>query len=166
MRFLICICFIFCLSSSALAQIDTNTEKSKNLENEKLEVFELPPAEEVDIDSVVYVLVEEMPIFTASCLTKKDTEQCSRESWFKYLRSIKTPKNILKKREKARVYCSFIVEKNGEISTTIILRSSGNLKLDKAAIEHLKKMPTFYKPGFQRGEAVRVKYNFPIDFKG
>jgi len=32
-------------------------------------------------------------------------------------------------------------------------------------LNHIKDMPDFYKPGFHRGKAVKVKYQVPIVFE-
>ena len=37
--------------------------------------------------------------------------------------------------------------------------------VDNAAINHIKKMPKFAKPGIQRGKNLKVEYSIPINFK-
>lgn len=61
-----------------------------------------------------------------------------------------------------RVYVTFIVEKTGLISNVTILRGIG-AGCDEEAIRVIKMMPK-WKPGTQRGQAVRVQYNVPIKF--
>lgn len=62
------------------------------------------------------------------------------------------------------LYVSFIVEKDGTLSHIKILRSvKGSKNMDKAAIDLISNMPK-WRPGTQRGETVRVRYNMPIRF--
>jgi len=59
-----------------------------------------------------------------------------------------------------RVYVSFVVEKDGSISTIIVLRGVSKT-IDVEAIRVIKKMPN-WTPGEQAGKTVRVKYVLPI----
>ena len=62
-----------------------------------------------------------------------------------------------------KVYVSFIVEKDGSISTVSLLRGIGG-GLDEIAIRAVEKMPK-WSPGKQRGIPVRVSLVVPISFK-
>jgi len=62
-----------------------------------------------------------------------------------------------------RVYCQFVVEPDGSVSNVEITRGS-NQYLDKEAVRVLNKLPKF-KPGKQRGKAVRVRYSVPVRFE-
>ena len=59
-----------------------------------------------------------------------------------------------------RVYVSFVVERDGTISTLKVLRGVSKT-IDAEAIRVIKKMPN-WKPGEQAGKKVRVKYILPI----
>jgi TonB family protein len=59
-----------------------------------------------------------------------------------------------------RVFVSFVVEMNGEISTIKVLRGVSKT-LDAEAIRVVKLMPN-WTPGTQSGKPVRVKFNLPI----
>lgn len=61
------------------------------------------------------------------------------------------------------VYVSFVVEKDGKISNTKVLRGIGG-GCDEEALRVVQGMPN-WTPGKQRGEALRVKYNLPIRYK-
>lgn len=61
-----------------------------------------------------------------------------------------------------KVFITFVVEKNGLITDVKILRGIGG-GCDEEAIKVIKLMPK-WKPGTQRGQAVRVQYNVPIKF--
>ena len=62
-----------------------------------------------------------------------------------------------------KVYVTFIVEKDGSISNVKVLRDIGG-GCGAEATRVVMKMPK-WKPGRQRGKAVRVQYNLPIEFK-
>ena len=62
-----------------------------------------------------------------------------------------------------RVYCQFVVEPDGSVSNVEVTRGS-NVYLDKEAVRVLSKLPKF-KPGKQRGKAVRVRYSVPVRFQ-
>ena len=63
-----------------------------------------------------------------------------------------------------RVICQFVVNKDGSIVDVEVVRSGGDASLDKEAVRVIKSMPK-WKPGKQRGKAVRVKYTVPVNFK-
>jgi protein TonB len=62
-----------------------------------------------------------------------------------------------------RVLVSFIVNKDGSIVEPKIIRSV-DPSLDKEAARVVSSMPR-WKPGKQRGKAVRVKYTLPVTFR-
>jgi len=60
------------------------------------------------------------------------------------------------------VFVNFIVEPNGDISHVKVLRGIGS-GCDEEAIRVVESMPK-WKPGMQKGKAVRVSFNLPIKF--
>ena len=56
-----------------------------------------------------------------------------------------------------------MVEPDGSVSNVQVLRSLGG-GCDEEAVRVVKSMPK-WKPGKQRGKAVRVSYNLPVNFK-
>ena len=62
-----------------------------------------------------------------------------------------------------RVTLSFTVEKDGSIANIEVMRSPAE-ELSKEAIRVVQSMPK-WKPGKQRGKAVRVKYVLPVTFR-
>lgn len=61
-----------------------------------------------------------------------------------------------------KVFCKFIVEKDGSISNITVIRSL-DPTCDKEAVRVLKLLPKFI-PGKQNGQPVRVYYTLPIIF--
>ena len=62
-----------------------------------------------------------------------------------------------------RVFVSFIVEKDGSLSSIQLLRGIG-YGCDEAAMEVVRKMPK-WKPATQRGAPVRMQFQLPFTFK-
>ncbi|OFR37681.1 energy transducer TonB, partial [Porphyromonas sp. HMSC065F10] len=77
--------------------------------------------------------------------------------------NIQYPKEAVKANIEGRVMVSFIVEKDGSISTVEVKRSVHEL-LDKEAIRVVSAMPK-WKPGKQDGQPVRARFNIPVSFK-
>ena len=121
-------------------------------------------AEEQEV--TVFMVVENMPIFSKDCLSESSDEtiDCTNKKVQEYVSQVDYPQEAIDKDIEGKVFVSFTVEKDGSIGDVMLLRGVDPL-LDNAALDHIKNMPAFYKPGFQRGKEVRVKYNFPIVFK-
>ena len=82
----------------------------------------------------------------------------------KYLgKNVKYPIEAHANNIEGRVVVHFIVNKDGSISNVGLTRSVDPL-LDKEAIRVISSMPK-WKPGMQRGKAVRVKYTVPVMFR-
>lgn len=62
-----------------------------------------------------------------------------------------------------RVTCQFVVGRNGEIEDVRVVRGV-DPSLDKEAIRVIKSMPKWI-PGKQGGNAVKVRYTLPVQFK-
>jgi protein TonB len=61
-----------------------------------------------------------------------------------------------------KVFVTFVVEKDGQISDIRVLRGIGG-GCDAEAIRVVKSMPN-WKPGRQRNMPVRVQFNLPVRF--
>lgn len=86
------------------------------------------------------------------------------EALYKYLaENIKYPEKAKNNKVEGRVYITFVIEKDGNVSDAKVLRSV-NEELDAEALRVINAMPK-WKPGMQRGVPVRVQYNIPISFK-
>lgn len=78
-------------------------------------------------------------------------------------KAITYPEKARKDKIEGTVYVSFIVETDGTISNAHILRGIGG-GCDETALSAIQHMPA-WKPGTQRGKAVRVQFNMPVSFK-
>lgn len=101
----------------------------------------------------VFTIVEEMPMFPGG-----DREM------MKFLQTnIAYPDSAHDAGIQGAVYISFIVEKDGKLTNTKVIKSSKNKFLDEEALRVVKLMPTWI-PGKQNGKVVRVMFNLPIKF--
>ena len=136
--------------------VETETIEVTTEETEQEVVIAAPveaPVEEEE-EEVVFVVVESMPEFPGG-----------QQALFKYLsENVKYPVIAQENGIQGRVICQFVVNKDGSIVDVEVVRSGGDASLDKEAIRVIKSMPK-WKPGKQRGKAVRVKYTVPVNFK-
>ena len=109
--------------------------------------------EEVVDENVEFVVVEEMPVF-----------RNGNADLMRYLsENIKYPTVSAEQGVQGRVVVQFVVGVHGEILNPVVVKSVDPY-LDKEAIRVISSMPK-WKPGKQRGKAVRVKYTVPVVFR-
>ena len=78
-------------------------------------------------------------------------------------KNVKYPKEAMEKEISGRVLVSFVVEKDGSINETEVVKGIGG-GCDEEAVRVVKAMPK-WKPGKEKGKAVRVSFMLPIVFK-
>lgn len=101
----------------------------------------------------IFMFVEETPEFPGGL-----------EEMYKYLReNIEYPDAARTADIQGKVFVKFVVEKNGKITNVKVLRDIGG-GCGQEAKRVVEKMPQ-WKPGKQRGQAVRCEFNLPVDFK-
>lgn len=76
--------------------------------------------------------------------------------------NVKYPQDAINSNIEGRVYLSFVVEKNGEI-TNIIVERGTHLSLDREAKRLISIMPK-WKPGKMQGKKVKTRCRLPINF--
>lgn len=111
------------------------------------------PDEGVSGESEVFVVVEEMPSFPGGD---------ARLLEFLY-RELRYPSLALESKIQGLVVVQFIIDENGNITQPSITRGIGG-GCDEEALRVVKSMPV-WKPGKQRGRAVKVRYNLPVRFQ-
>ena len=137
------------------ADVEESTIQSNEDKGEAVEIKYVPEVveeEEVE-EQQIFQVVEEMPEFPggmAECL--------------KFLaKNIKYPTIAQENGVQGRVIVQFVVNQDGSIVDPVVVRSVYPY-LDKEALRVIQMMPK-WKPGKQRGKAVRVKYTVPVTFK-
>ena len=132
-------------------------EDEVEIENEiEIEDTESDEDEEIEIieedDEEFFMVVENMPIFPGGDL-----------GLMKYIQKhVKYPAIAKEYNITGKVYVSFIVDKSGKVTNVKIVRGVDK-NLDAEAMRVVKSLPK-YKPGKQRGKAVRVMFTIPINF--
>ena len=107
---------------------------------------------EVD-ENGVYMVCEQMPMYPGGM-----------QELMKYLqKNIQYPQEAKEKGIHGRVIVQFIVEKDGNIKDTKVVRGI-DPSLDNEALRVINAMPK-WEPGKHKGEAVNVKYTIPVAFK-
>lgn len=124
-------------------------DKPKSAETE-LEVIKSSNGEKYE----PFVIVEQMPKFD-----NRDVEAAKEY----IVKNVKYPEVAAKNGIQGKVYVSFIVEEDGTVSGVKVERGVDPI-LDKEAIRVVESMPK-WTPGYQRGQAVRVKFTLPAVFK-
>jgi TonB family protein len=133
-----------------------NKVKGVKLDNDEktLEtaIFEVKVVKDGE-DDKVYQNPEILPIYPGGV-----------KEFVKFLgRNLKYPAEAKNKKIEGRVYCSFIVEKDGSLSNIRVVRGIGN-GCDEEAIRVLAISPK-WKPGQNEDKIVRVSYTIPIFFQ-
>ena len=127
-------------------------EDSEADEETEVEIVEVEEEEEVD-EVFQFAVIEDKPEFPGGM-----TEL------LKYLaKNTKYPEIAKENGISGRVYVQFVIGKSGAVSNVKIMRGRDPY-LDKEAVRVVKTLPK-WKPGKQRGKAVKVSYVVPINFK-
>ena len=106
-----------------------------------------------EVDDAVFVVVEKSPEFPGG-----------DDSLYAFIgRNIKYPEAAKKNKIEGRVFVTFVIEKDGQVSSAKILRDIGG-GCGEEALRVVNSMPK-WKPGTQRGNPVRVQFNLPILFQ-
>lgn len=105
--------------------------------------------------------IQDEPIFTR---VEESPEYIGGDrAMYKFLKeNIKFPEEAKQAKISGRVTLWFVIEKDGSIKIVKVLRGLG-YGCDEEAVRLIKAMPK-WKPGKQRGKAVRVYYTIPVIF--
>lgn len=131
----------------------------------------LAGGEDVEIDGMVtkedYGPIEGEENDSEACFTVVEEEPefpGGTEALMDFIKkNLRYPEFLAESCIQGRVTLSFVVEKDGSITDIQEMRSPSEY-LTEEAIRVVKLMPK-WKPGKQRGQAVRVKYMLPITFR-
>ena len=141
-----------------IVQDDVEVEDIEiNAEVDQQEVIEeyvpVEVEEEEVVEQEIFQIVEEMPSYPGG--EGKLMEYVAK--------NIKYPQIARETGIQGRVFVGFVVEPDGSVSNVKVLRGIGG-GCDEEAMRVVKSMPK-WKPGKQRGKAVRVSYMLPVNFK-
>ena len=130
-------------------------EDDETSENKIVEIYApVLKAEEEATEDEIFVIVEDMPRFKGGDLN-------NFRDWVQ--KRVRYPELAAENGIQGRVFITFVVETNGNVSNVSVSRSVDAL-LDDAAKEAVAASPK-WQPGMQRGRPVRVQYSIPIIFQ-
>ena len=129
-------------------QASDETNKAVEVKYVEVEVEE----EEVD-EQEIFTIVEEMPEYPGGI--------AAAMKWI--ANELKYPAIAQENGVQGRVTVRFTINADGSVVDPVVVRGV-DPHLDKEALRVIGKMPK-WKPGKQRGKAVRVSYNLPVRFK-
>ncbi|WP_294607243.1 M56 family metallopeptidase [uncultured Bacteroides sp.] len=132
--------------------VTVNKEDNSNMKIVMNREWQNPPVD--DPDNPVFEVVEQMPEFPDGGMS----------GLMQFLsKNIRYPVNAQKNNTQGRVTVQFIVNADGSVSNIGIIRGV-DPELDGEAVRVISTMPN-WKPGMQKGKAVRVKYTVPVMFR-
>ena len=146
------ICLAACVGNGENKSAENNAEvkDTATVDNSKAETTD------VKFDSTTDTIMDKcevMPEFPGGT-----------ESLMKYLRdNIKYPQKALDEGLSGRVIALFVVDRDGGIDNIEILKSTNQI-FENEAIRVIKAMPK-WKPGKEKGKAVRCRYVLPVVFR-
>ncbi|MFC3364221.1 energy transducer TonB [Pedobacter fastidiosus] len=114
--------------------------------------FKKPSKDSIPNGTFDFVSVEKQPEFPGGL-----------KAFYQYLgQNIKYPKEAAKNKIYGRVFLSFTVEKNGELTDIKVTRGVSR-DIDAEAVRVISESPN-WSPGIQFGVPVRVRYNINVNF--
>ena len=136
------------------SQVEESTIQASDDTQTAVEVKYTPVEVEEEVEEQqIFQVVEEMPEFPGGM------GEC-----MKFLgKNIKYPTISQENGVQGRVIVQFVVNRDGSIVDPVVVRGVDPY-LDKEALRVIQMMPK-WKPGKQRGKAVRVKYTVPVMFR-
>lgn len=119
--------------------------------DEALDTSQPPPPpeeEEEEEEQEIFVVVEERPELIGGMAALQN--------------EVKYPEFAKKAGIEGRVFVQFVVDENGNVQNPQVTRGVHKL-LDQEAVRAVKQMK--FKPGQQRGQAVKVQMSLPVTFR-
>jgi len=132
--------------------VEDEVEIENEVEIEETETDEEEMIEIEEDDEEFFMVVENMPEFPGGDLGLMKFIQ----------KNVRYPAIAKEYNITGKVYVSFIVDKKGNVTNVKIVRGVDK-NLDAEAVRVVSSLPE-YKPGKQRGKAVRVMFTIPINF--
>lgn len=111
------------------------------------------PQKKVAQEDMPFIKCEKMPAFQGGDLN-------GYRNWVQS--QLQYPKEAHEKGIQGRVVFSFVVEKDGSVSSFNGLQAPDKILVDE--VERVFKLTPKWEPGMQNGKAVRVKYTVPVVF--
>ncbi len=127
--------------------------ETRSAERDDYRIMEGDLEQEEEEEEEVFVVVEDMPTFQGQ------DHEYFRE-WIQ--ENLRYPQEAAEAGIEGRVMVQFVVEPDGSVSNVEVVRGV-DPALDEEAVRVIEDSPE-WEPGEQRGEPVRVRFTFPINF--
>jgi protein TonB len=132
-------------------QVNLDVEMTDDTKVEQIEIKQ--EVEEKEDENQIFTIVEEQAQPVGGMA-----------AFYKYVgEKMKYPAQARRMQVEGRVFCEFVVNKDGSLQDVKVIRGIG-AGCDEEAIRVIQSAPA-WKPGKQRGKAVRSKFNLAIIFK-
>ncbi|MBQ2778384.1 MAG: energy transducer TonB [Bacteroidaceae bacterium] len=137
------------------AAIDESEIMMVENQGEIVEITEISSPDNESTDGeTIHQVVEQQPEFPGGM-----------QALMKHLKdNIKYPQTSRDNNSQGKTYVNFVVNTDGSIQDVKILRSSGDVYLDREAIRVVTDMPA-WNLGKHKGKAVRVRFTLPVTFR-
>ncbi|MFB9844637.1 energy transducer TonB [Mucilaginibacter ginsenosidivorans] len=126
--------------------------KAQTADDAKVDTIDIPSEmpRQIDTKVMVFTAVESEPKFPGGM-----------QEFYKYLgNSINVPASLF---VKGRVQVSFVVETDGQVVETKIIKGIVTQKMKQEILRVFNASPK-WKPAIQNGRPVRVQYSIPLSF--
>lgn len=137
-------------SNNIISSVANDNEPSSFVEET---IAPVDSAKKAKTDEKVYDLAEKLPQFPGGMAAMVE---CLKNN-------MKYPENAKKNNVEGRVIVTFIVDKEGNVTSPQVMRSV-DADLDAEALRVVSAMPKWI-PGEQDGKAINCKFTIPISFK-
>jgi len=129
-----------------------------------------PPPPPAPVEEEIFKVVEQMPRFPGceDKATEKEKEDCAKGKMLEYIyKNLKYPAIARENGVEGQVVLQFVVDKDGSIADTKIVRDigAGCGAAAEIVVNGMNNMGKKWTPGKQRGRPVRVLYTLPVKFK-
>ncbi len=134
-------------------EIDMDTEVDDETKVDVIDysIFDFPEQEE-EVAEEIFTIVEVRP-----------EPEGGIGSFYQHVKNnLKYPRSAMRQNIQGRVYVKFVVEKDGTLTDTQVLKGIGG-GCDEEAVRVVQRAPKWI-PGKQRGTPVRVYMTLPINF--
>ena len=141
-------------ANAVLSKKDRESVDFTAYDVESVTIQKVAVVEEVIDDDEPFVKVEQMPSFMGGDLM-------TFRNWV--MKQVRYPQVAIENNITGRVLLTFVIEKDGRLSNVKVLQNPHE-SLSNEAVRIIKESP-MWTPGKQRGQAVRVKYTLPVEFR-
>jgi protein TonB len=130
-----------------------------------------PPPPPKPVEEEIFKVVEQMPRFPGCedmAGTDAEKEACAKQKMLEYIyKNLKYPAIARENGVEGQVVIQFVVDKDGSITETKVVRDigAGCGAAAEAVVLGMNNMGKKWTPGKQRGRPVKVLYTLPVKFK-